>query len=118
MEKNVDINTGLSASQVESRVRAGLVNYDDAPKTKTIGQIIRDNFFTYFNFLNLMLGAAVFTASLIKGNSTTLPSLNTSALFSDTTLNLSIIFLDIISSIILIIELTIITPINKQFFNP
>ena len=68
MEKNIDINTGLSASQVESRVRAGLVNYDDAPKTKTIGQIIRDNFFTYFNFLNLMLGAAVFTASLIKGN--------------------------------------------------
>ena len=68
MEKNIDINKGLSQEQVNDRIRAGLVNYDDAPKTKTIGEIIRDNFFTYFNFLNLMLGIAAFVAGVVKGN--------------------------------------------------
>ena len=68
MGKNIDINIGLTQEQVNERIRSGLVNYDDAPKTKTIGQIIRDNFFTYFNFLNLMLGIAAFTAGVINGN--------------------------------------------------
>ena len=67
MEK-VDIKTGLTKREVESRIKKGLVNFDDAPKTKTIPQIIRDNFFTYFNYLNLALGAAVFIASCINGN--------------------------------------------------
>ena len=68
MEKNIDINKGLTQEQVNDRIRAGLINYDDAPKTKTIGEIIRDNFFTYFNFLNLMLGIAAFVAGVVKGN--------------------------------------------------
>ena len=63
---NVDINTGLTSAQVEYRKNKGLVNFDDAPKTKTIKQIIRDNFFTYFNFLNILLGAAVFIAGIIS----------------------------------------------------
>lgn len=58
---------GLSKEEVEERIRKGLVNYDDLPKTKTIKQIIKDNFFTYFNFLNLALGLAVFIASIING---------------------------------------------------
>lgn len=67
MEK-VDIKTGLTNKEVETRKQKGLVNFNDAPKTKSIGQIIRDNFFTYFNFLNIALGAAVFIASLFNGD--------------------------------------------------
>ena len=66
--KKVDIEKGLTKQEVENRFRAGLYNYNDAPKTKTVKQIIKDNFFTYFNFLNLALGIAVFTASVINGN--------------------------------------------------
>ena len=65
---DVDVKTGLTSKQVEYRRKKGLYNYDDAPKTKSIPQIIRDNFFTYFNYLNLALGAAVFIASCINGN--------------------------------------------------
>ena len=67
MEKT-NIKTGLTSKEVDTRIRKGLVNFNDAPKTKSIGEIIRDNFFTYFNFLNIALGAAVFIASLFKGD--------------------------------------------------
>ena len=65
---NVDINNGLTTAQVNERIKKGLNNYNDAPKTKTVKQIIKDNVFTYFNYLNLALGLAVFIASAIKGN--------------------------------------------------
>ena len=64
---NPNIKDGLSTKQVENRINEGLVNYDDQPKTKTIKQIIKDNFFTYFNFLNIALGASVFLAGLLNG---------------------------------------------------
>lgn len=60
-----DTIKGLTSKEVESRKEKGLVNYNDTPKTKTIGQIIRDNVFTYFNYLNVVLGIAVFTAGVI-----------------------------------------------------
>ena len=62
---------GLTKKEVESRINKGLNNYNDAPKTKTIPEIIRDNVFTYFNFLNLALGIATFTAGVINGNALT-----------------------------------------------
>ena len=65
---NVDINNGLTTEQVKNRFKKGLNNYNDAPKTKTVKQIVKDNVFTYFNYLNLALGLAVFIASAIKGN--------------------------------------------------
>lgn len=43
---------GLSAKEVEERIRRGLVNTDVQVKTKTVGQIIRGNTFTLFNFVN------------------------------------------------------------------
>ena len=67
MEKT-NIKTGLTSKEVEARIKKGLVNFNDAPKTKSIKEIVRDNFFTYFNFLNIALGAAVFIASLFKGD--------------------------------------------------
>ncbi len=65
---NVDINKGLTSKEVKDRINKGLNNYNDGPKTKTIGQIIKDNIFTYFNYLNLALGIAVFIAGAVKGN--------------------------------------------------
>jgi len=64
----VDIKVGLTQEEVQTRIDMGLNNYNDAPKTKTILQIIRDNVFTYFNYLNIALGAAVFSASLFNGD--------------------------------------------------
>lgn len=63
-----DYKKGLSTKEVEDRINKGLNNYNDAPKTKTIKEIIKDNVFTYFNFLNLALGLAVFISSLINGD--------------------------------------------------
>lgn len=64
---NPDASHGLTKEQIASRVQEKLNNYDDQPKTKSIKQIIASNFFTYFNFLNICLGAAVFGASVISG---------------------------------------------------
>ena len=58
---------GLTTEQVEKRIKDGLVNYDDQPKTKKIKEIIIENTFTYFNFLNLALGLAVLIAGVING---------------------------------------------------
>lgn len=66
--KEIDINKGLSTKEVEDRIQKGLINFNDGPKTKTIKQIIKDNVLTYFNYLNLALGIAVFVAGAIKGN--------------------------------------------------
>ena len=63
---NPDLKVGLTNEQVEERIKNNLVNYDDQPKTKSIKQIIKDNFFTYFNFLNIALGLAIFIASLLN----------------------------------------------------
>lgn len=50
---------GLSPQQVEQRMREGLHNGDSGIKTKTEGQIIRENVFTFFNLLNFALALAV-----------------------------------------------------------
>ena len=64
----IDIKKGLSSSDVENRKKLGLYNYNNSPKTKTIKEIIRDNFFTYFNYLNFALGAMVIIAGVINGD--------------------------------------------------
>lgn len=63
----VDYKEGLNSSQVQERVQSNLVNYDDQPPTKTIKQIIKSNFFTYFNFINLILGGAIIVAGIYGG---------------------------------------------------
>jgi len=60
------ISMGLTSEEVSLRFEEGLVNFDNSPKTKTIKQIIASNFFTYFNFLNISLGAAVFISSFVN----------------------------------------------------
>ena len=63
---NPSIENGLTSEMVQERINEGLVNYDNQPKTKTIKQIIISNFFTYFNFLNIALGAAVFLSAVLN----------------------------------------------------
>ena len=64
---NPNYMKGLDVEQVKERMENNLVNYDDAPPTKTIKQIIKSNFFTYFNFINLILGGAIIGAGIYGG---------------------------------------------------
>ena len=64
---NPKFNEGLSNEQVEERKLSGLVNYNDQPPTKSIKEIIKSNFFTYFNFINLILGGLILVAGIIGG---------------------------------------------------
>ena len=54
-----DPSEGLSPQQVEQRMQQGLHNGDSGVKTKSEGQIIRENVFTFFNLLNFALALAV-----------------------------------------------------------
>jgi len=64
---NPDYKTGLTSVQVNERIKNNLVNYNDQPPTKSIKQIIMGNFFTYFNFINLVLGSAIIGAGIYGG---------------------------------------------------
>lgn len=50
---------GLTAAQVQERTENGLRNDSVAAPSRTVGQIIRSNVFTYFNMLFLLLGLCV-----------------------------------------------------------
>lgn len=52
-------NFGLTHAQVEALKKAGKSNADNGVRSKPYGQIIWDNTMTYFNLLNLVLGAVV-----------------------------------------------------------
>lgn len=67
MNSNIDIDIGLTKSDVEKRINSNLVNYDNMPKTKTIKEIITSNVFTYFNFLNIFLGSAILISGILSG---------------------------------------------------
>ena len=59
--------TGLSSREVEDRINKGYVNYNEEPKTKTVKEIVKSNVFTYFNFLNILLGSLVIISGIISG---------------------------------------------------
>lgn len=54
-ERNIKLTQGLSEEQVEEKIRQGLVNGDLDVKTKSYKQIIKDNLFTLFNLVNVIL---------------------------------------------------------------
>lgn len=58
--------TGLNQLQVQMRQQQGLTNGDGEIKTKTVGQIIRDNLITPFNILNIILASMVFLVGSYK----------------------------------------------------
>lgn len=63
---NKDIR-GLTTEEVNLRIEKKQINIIDEPKTKTIKEIIKSNVFTYFNFLNIILGSLVLISGLISG---------------------------------------------------
>ena len=54
-EIDVDPELGLTHEQVRAMKRAGYVNRDVKPPSKTVQEIVRSNVFTYFNFVFLIL---------------------------------------------------------------
>ncbi len=50
---------GLSSSEVKLRIKDGKVNYDTTAPSKSVKQILAENTFTLFNFINLILGVAI-----------------------------------------------------------
>ncbi len=50
---------GLTDEQVKKRIHNGEVNIESKLKTKSIPRIFRDNFFTLFNLINVILAVAI-----------------------------------------------------------
>ena len=46
-----DPETGLSTAQVQERINAGMANTPVKPPSKSVGQVIAENLFTYFNLI-------------------------------------------------------------------
>ena len=62
--KKIDI--GLTKEEVEERIKENKVNYDTSLPTKSIKTIVRENIFTLFNLINILLGVAVFCVGSYK----------------------------------------------------
>ncbi|MGN0618485.1 MAG: HAD-IC family P-type ATPase [Ruminiclostridium sp.] len=61
-----DEEKGLTSAQVEERARDGRINGDVNVKTKSVSRILRDNIFTFFNFLNIALAVLVIIFGELK----------------------------------------------------
>ncbi len=57
---------GLTSEEVRSRIEQGLQNGEEEVRTKSVGQILRENLVTPFNLLNLVLAALVLLAGSPK----------------------------------------------------
>lgn len=57
---------GLSRHEVDERVRLGLSNADAGIKTKSIGEIVGEHFFTFFNILNAAIAIFVLSTGSFK----------------------------------------------------
>ncbi|MBO4380903.1 MAG: HAD-IC family P-type ATPase [Clostridia bacterium] len=50
-----DVQTGLTKAEVDERVAAGKINGEQTIRTKSVWQILRENIFTFFNFIFVAL---------------------------------------------------------------
>ncbi|MDD6222076.1 MAG: HAD-IC family P-type ATPase [Lachnospiraceae bacterium] len=57
---------GLTSSEAERLTQEGKSNVQVHESSKTVGQILRENIFTYFNFLFLVLGAMLFVVGAYR----------------------------------------------------
>lgn len=60
------IELGLNKNEVKNRIKQGLVNVDKSISTKSTKDIIKENTFTLFNFVNLVLAIAVLCVGSYK----------------------------------------------------
>ena len=56
---NPDVELGLTTDEVELRIMAGLANVSDSGSSKSVSKIVSSNIFTFFNFLNFAIAAAL-----------------------------------------------------------
>ncbi len=66
---NADINEGLSPQEVSIRQHGGLRNVTPVSSTKSERQIIKENVFTFFNLIFLVLAAALLIVGSFKNMS-------------------------------------------------
>lgn len=66
ISKEDKLNTGLTKEEVEERIKNKQVNYDTSVPTKSIKTIIKENVFTLFNLINILLGVAVLCVGSYK----------------------------------------------------
>lgn len=57
---------GLSSSEVKQKIKEGKVNYDTTTPSKSVKQILIENTFTLFNFINVILGVAIILVGSYK----------------------------------------------------
>ncbi|MDD6789564.1 MAG: HAD-IC family P-type ATPase, partial [Lachnospira sp.] len=57
---------GLTSAEAERLTREGKANAQVHESSKTVGKILRENIFTYFNFLFLVLGAMLFVVGAYR----------------------------------------------------
>ena len=60
------LNTGLTAEQIREKTQAGQINGEQLVKTKSYSRIIRDNLFTLFNLINVILLACILISGSYK----------------------------------------------------
>lgn len=65
MDMNNNQKTGLTARDVIERQAAGQTNALPSARSKTIGQIIAGNIFTYFNLINVLIFLLILTTGRI-----------------------------------------------------
>lgn len=58
--KYTSLESGLTATQVDTKVKAGLTNVQIKKLSRPIPKILADNLFTLFNFLNLVIAVLIF----------------------------------------------------------
>lgn len=61
-----DPDTGLSSAQVGERIAAGMANTPVKPPSRSIGQIIAENVFTYFNLIFTVMAVLLIMAGSYK----------------------------------------------------
>lgn len=61
-----DIRKGLSIKQVNERENDNLVNYETDAKTKSVKEIVKENVFTLFNIINVILALAIIMVGAFK----------------------------------------------------
>ncbi len=61
-----DISTGLNTKQVNTRIKQNKTNADAIVQTKSVWLIIRNTLFTLFNFVNIVLAAALISVGSYK----------------------------------------------------
>ncbi|APR07436.1 putative cation-transporting ATPase F [Lentilactobacillus parabuchneri] len=63
---NVNPDFGLTDAQVQAQIKSGHKNTAEQSLTRSVREILRDNIFTLFNLINVVLGALVFYTGSYK----------------------------------------------------